>query len=595
MTAYVDVFLPGPWWNPLTYISTGTLREGARVVVPMGRGRRVGFARPSSCPPKGMEMRSLERIIDDIPPLGGELWSLAHWLSARSLCGLGAALRLISPAPLLRGEVFDPTAPAQVGSGGLSERLLFDVDEEGRWSAYREELEALEGEGLVLFPEEISAHRFWDSLPKSLRARGVLWPRSSGRGRWEAWQRVRRGEVSLVVGSPSALFAPLQALSLVIVEEEGHGSYQSLGRPFFNGRSVAAERARLASARLVLGGSLPSARLYLSRRPSSPRPPRDKVRLVDLRSAQGAVLPGLRDSLKLSETLVEETLSVVNEGKKALWILDRKGYAAEVACEECGSPLLCLRCTTPCRLGAGELQCPLCGERQPLPERCPSCGGGLLQGNRPGLEALQTLALAVTGRAFPVGLWHADLGQEKKRRLELARDLAQGGVVVGSRGTLSLCDEGGVALVGWIDADGEARKPFFDARHHAFRMIWESCWRGPDGPSRRVVLQSRSPGIGWQQGLRGGWDLFWRGELEERRDLDLPPFAALVEIDGGRQRGPLLEALQAKGLDPLEGDTAQAPIWLSCRRLSSLREALEPFFDIGRSRRGFPKIQVWTD
>ncbi|QVL37301.1 prephenate dehydrogenase [Aminirod propionatiphilus] len=592
---FVDVFLPGPWWNPLTYLSPRNVQEGVRVVVPMGRGKRVGFARTSVNPPCGVDLRSLERIVDDVPPLGEELWQLALWLCGRSLCGLGATLALLSPAPLLRGEPCACPSLPERRPRAFSERLLFDVDEGRRWSSYRDEITAHAGEGLVLFPEQLSARRFWETLPESLRPEVLLWSHQAGNRRWEDWQRLRRGEVRIVVGSPSALFAPLQDLSLVIVEEEGHSSYQSLGTPFFNARSVAARRAQLAEARLVLGGSLPSARLYRSRKPPSPRPSKGKIRFVDVKNAPGAVLPGLRDPLKLSEVLIEETLAVVNAGKKALWILDRKGYAAEVACEECGSALLCRRCGTPCRLCGGLLQCPTCRERQPLPDRCPRCGGGLLQGNRPGLEALASLATAVTGEAFPVRLWHADLGQTKKRRSDLKRDLVRGGVVVGSRGALSLCDEGGVALVGWIDVDGEARRPFFDARHHAFRMIWESCWRGPDGLSRRVVLQSRCPGVGWQQGLRGGWGLFWAGELEERRSLELPPFAVLVEIDGGGQREALLAALRAGGLDPLEGDSPQAPLWLSCQRLALCREAVEPFFDIGRSRRGFPKIRVWTD
>lgn len=591
---YVDVFLPGPWWNALTYRAENPIREGVRVLAPVGRGVRVGFACPSSTPPRNIEIRNLKEVLDDVPPLGEDLWLLARWLSRRALCGFGAALAHFAPAPLLRGEKVDPMPSILRRAGLFEERILFDVDERLRWCEYEDELQRIEGFQLLLFPEQASARRFWEQLPQPMRAEGLLWPSRAGKDRWEAWKRVRSGEIRRIVGSPAALFAPFPSLSLVIVEEEGHGGYQTLGTPFFYGRSVAAERARLASARLVIGGSLPSARLYRSRRPLISKPPKGKVRFVDLRAVPGAVLQGVRDPLKISEPLLEETLAVVNRGKRALWILDRKGFAGEVACEECGSPLLCRRCGTLYRLSRRELYCPVCRERMPLPESCPCCGGRLLQGSRPGLEALELIASALAGGDVPVRIWQADLvGAEKYGGSERGRE--GGSVIVGSRGALSFCDEGNVALVGWIDADAEARKPFFDARYHAFRMVWESCWRGPGSADRQVLLQSRVPGKGWQQGLIWGWDRFWEAELREREALALPPFSALVEIKGGRQTAALVKALRQGGLEPFEGEEAESPLWLSCRRLSQLRALLEPFFDIGRSRRGFPKLRIWTD
>ena len=594
MTGYiVDVHLPGPWWNPLAYASDVPLGEGLRVVVPVGSSHRVGFTGAPSEPPEGVEIRRIEAVLDERPLLGEDLRELALWISRRALCSVGTALATMTPKPLLEGEAFSPDEYVELPKPGQAfrERLLFDVDEERRWQVYLEELEGEERGKLLLFPEQAMAQRFWHQMPVSLRDRGLLWPTQGGRVRWEAWKAVRRGQAHFVVGSPGALFAPFPSLVLIAIEEEGHNSYQPQGGPMIHGRSVAAERARLAGSLLLLGGGLPSARVYRSRRPHSPKPPKGKIRFVDLRSVPGSLIQGVRDPLKISESLLEETLSVLKAGKKALWILDLKGFAGDVSSEDCGSSLTCRRCGAPNRLSGAGLLCPACGERESLPDQCPRCGGYLLQGNRPGLEALEEIASALSGADLPVRLWHAGLGTGQKRM----DDLHSRGVVVGSRGALSLCDKGGVGLVGWIDADLEARKPFFDARHHAFRMIWESCWRGPDAFARQVLLQSRSPGKDWQKALLLGWDHFWQTELAEREVLALPPFAALVEIAGRRQTEAILRALRKAGLEVFEGELSQSPLWLSCERLSLIRQALEPFFDISRSRRGFPKLRVWTD
>jgi primosomal protein N' (replication factor Y) len=246
---------------------------------------------------------------------------------------------------------------------------------------------------------------------------------------------------------------------------------------------------------------------------------------------------------------------------------------------------------------ASLVRCVACGSRGPIPDDCGNCSGKLLTARRPGLEALYPLAKAAITIPAQV-VCHEETGGK------IAREAAKlnSGLLLGTRAALSLCDRASVGMVGWIDADGEARLGEHDSHVRAFSLIWESMWRGISPGDRRVLIQTRRPERGWQRGLnRGpeGWRVFWRSELEERRELDMPPFSSLVRVEGNaRLVREMEEKLSAAGCEcwvPDAPDTEKNALWVRTKKLSGLRRTIAPFFHITRAKTGYPTVTVWHE
>ncbi len=592
METTVDVYVPGPWWHALTYRALRPLPLGVRVRVPVGRGRRVGFVAAPLCQETNLQkkLKDVEAVLDEVAPLGEELWHLAFWIGEQYLCGMPLALERVAPGFLLRGQgTFREESPGRASSGEPEDAFVFDPRDDRRWERYREEMGRTPGTILALFGEQSDAVRFWAQLPSQEKQRGVLWPTSGGQVLRKAWEAVRAGERTLVVGSRGALFAPIRNLSLVVVDEEASGGHCFPDSPFLHARTVASKRARLWGARFVAGGRMPSARLFRVGVPRCPERPGERLFFVDLRRADTVAVKGIRDPLRIGETTFRETKNAVRRNTCALWILDRKGYTGEVGCADCGAPLRCVACGGACRGGTGRYVCSFCGKVYGPETACPVCRGALLQGLRPGIETLQEVASDLFRGELPVAFW---TGGARGLRDVCGIFRRSGGVVLGTRGALALCDVIPVGSVAWIDADAEARQPRYDARFVAFRMVWESLWRGPGHVDRTVVVQSRSPLRGWQESLPRGWEMFWNREMEERRLFQLPPYRHLISLETEREnKEAIRQALESHGVEVLDPDSEGTWLWVRPEHLGPVRRALEPFFHIRRKGK-FPRLTL---
>ena len=601
MTVFLEAIVPGPWWHPLTFESERPVERGTRLSVLVAGKSRIGFATGtmSDSPPQGdFKIRKVKEIIDPTPPLGWELFEMAFRMGRHFLCGPGEALKVIAPAHILAGEPREGLPKMAPPGSVFSEAHCFHPSLEDRVEGYRGILLSQKGGALVIFPDREGASSFWNGLPEELKKDGVLWTSNSGTGARERWDRVRMGDFRLVVGSPSAVFAPLVYLQTIIIEDEGNPSYYSERFPFFNARSVAGSRARLWKGSVIYGGGIPSARSYLKGL-SQPAPLQSgKYLFISMRDARDLAVPGVKDPLPVSDAILTRTLEVLRDRGITIWILDRKGYSSGVACGECGRPLTCGSCGLPLRWDddRGIFRCSFCGEEKPVTDLCPFCGGRSLQGSRPGLEGAKIVAETMLGGDLPVHIWHADIPRAASSKKRMIKDLADGGIVIGSRRSLELCDSLSIPLVCWLDADSLASAPNFDSSVRAFRAVWESAWRGMGHHGRKVLIQSRRPRTGWQVGLVAGWDHFWSNELEERKKLDLPPWKYLVQISnlaGNKER--IKAVLQEKGYEALDPGGMEDVVWLKCDELDGLRRTLEPFFQISGSPKGFPRISLRSE
>jgi len=601
-----DVLLPGPWWHPLTYKGNEPVPRGCRVRVPVGSGERTGVVvhckqRGNTQGERPFSFRSIEYAIDTAPVVPEEILQTLHLAGKHFLCGAGELMKIAFPSPFFQGEPLSPPEgrnPPKEGS--FSIRFYRKALDNDRFGHYRNLLENGPGRvSLVVFPERKQAERFWKELVPEVREMGILWPFGTGKRFWEAWKTVLTGERNIVVGSMGALFAPLAGIQKVIVEDEGNPAFYTRRFPFIHARSLLTYRAKYWKAELLLGGAMPSSRTYLYQKEKCPDETRGRVIFADRRQARGFDVQGVKNPLEVTNVVLTRTQEATSAGGTVLWLLDRIGYASGIWCRECGHILGCGKCGTALRWESREsvAVCPFCGNREDLPEKCPVCGGVLMEGIRPGIEASTRLATGLLGDATRVHEWHGSQKREKTHRRELVKSLGEkGGIVTGSRKALELCDELSVDLVCWLDADMELLKPSYEMKYKTFRMVWESLWRGRNPENRKVVLQTFRPGADWQKGLIKGWHRFWETELSDRLELGLPPWKYLVEVHAGKCiKDEVLSVLEETGFDCLDPESGQEIFWVRTAKTEPLRKALEPFFLVSRSKRGFPRLKVWID
>lgn len=598
---FIEVIVPGPWWHSLAYEFDEPCMRGVRLIVPVRGRERVAFATgiASEDPPLGdFRIQRAKRVIDTTSPMGWELFETAGRLGKHFMCGFGEALKAVLPGSIISGKSMGPFPEADPPCSDFHEEFcdLPDADERAR--RYYEIIGMGNGNTIVLFPEKDSAFRFWKRLPDNIKKDGICWLSNSGEKAVENWERARSGGASLIVGSPAAAFAPLTSIANVIVDDEGNQSFRSQRYPFIHARIAAGARAQIWGAAFVTGGGVPSSRSFFRNPRKCPESPGNRMVFVDMGRANKILVPGVQAPLPVCRSTLKRTKASITEKKNVLWILDRKGYAGAVICDECGRIMTCSSCGLPVRWddSDGLLRCGFCGESKPVTDICPFCGGLSLQGIKAGLEGLQIIGKSVLGSECPIFSWHADIRQEATCKKKVVKGLSSGGLVVGSRKALELCDVIPVDLVCWLDADAAVNAPFYDARSTAFRMIWESAWRGEEHDSRTVLVQSRVPGNGWQRGLATGWDYFWKMEIEERKDLGLPPWRYLLEmVNLGDKKTGMRDLLVSSGLECLDPGPSEDILWIRCENLAPVRKSLEPFFRISESGMGFPRIKLWAD
>jgi primosomal protein N' (replication factor Y) len=595
---HVSLVFPGPWWTPLTYRASRELPEGVRVRAPLGRSLRVGITvktPPAPFPPDDIEIKEIEEVIDNIPPLPRELWLTAEWFSRMWFVGLGLTLKTLLPSKFFEGAELEPVDFAGAGEDREPQvRCVYAPEDVERRSLYLEMLQKSPDGSLVLFPDHGTAKSFWEEVPEDLKDQGILWPLTGPKKQWEAWKAARSGERRFVVGSQGAATVPMKKLREITVEDESSFVWLTQKHPQYHRRSICAARARHAGANLTLGGRMPSSKVWMRCKdaPEAKEGIEERAVFVNMHDAKGYDSKGIRGRLPISWPLVRESKRALSEGKWVLWMLDRKGYSGEIYCDECGSSVACPNCGGTMRWEEvrGRLYCAACRHETNVPEQCPSCKSRFLEGHRPGTEAIKERAETIFGDSSVV------LFEDNAKFETIAKEHPEGALVVGTRKILALADLVEVGAAAWIDADGEARSPEYDSKARAFGMIWESAWRGKNPCARRIIIQSKRPARGWQSAIARGWGNFWEEELRERAVLALPPFVPMVQFNlPQNKKKRFIKAVENAEMDYIESEDNPREVWVRTKQFAQLRAILEPFSRISEARSGIPKATVHHD
>ncbi|HEV8598112.1 MAG TPA: primosomal protein N', partial [Gemmatimonadales bacterium] len=387
--------------------------------------------------------------------------------------------------------------------------LLFGVTGSGKTLVYLRAVQhAMEaGRGAIVLVPEIGLTPQMVSRVRGMFGNdvAVLHSGLSDGERADAWRLLRRGERRVAVGARSAVFAPVKDLGLIVVDEEHETSYKNGEAPRYHAHEVARVRARLESARFVLGSATPNLETFARIAPPDglkllrlPKRiddrPLPQVGIVDLRSA-----PTIRTghSVPWSEALDTSLAGVLARGEQAILLLNRRGYAAFLQCPECGLVPECPDCSialTLHRVPPG-LRCHYCGRRFPVPTKCENCGHAVQRAHGIGTQQLEEL---VSARFPKARLARMDLDTTSTRwsHHRILERIGRGEVdiLLGTQMIAKGMDFPNVTLVGVVDADIALHLPDFRAGERTYQLLAQVAGRAGRGPKGgKVLVQTRSP------------------------------------------------------------------------------------------------------
>jgi primosomal protein N' (replication factor Y) len=447
------------------------------------------------------------------------------------------------------------TIAAAMEKGGFRPHLLYGITGSGKTTVYfaamRRALDA--GKSALLLVPEIGltpamAGQMYAAFGGEV---ALLHSQLTPDERAEQWHRIRRGEARIVVGTRSAVFAPMVDLGLIIVDEEHDSSYKQEETPRYHGRDVAVMRAKLNDTLVVLGSATPSleswsnaekgryTRVELRERVMAR--PLPLVELVDMR----AEFRETGQEQIFSRKLIEETQFTLDRGEQVILLLNRRGYSTVVMCRSCGEKIECENCSISMTYHkkvsendaiaqpGQRLECHYCGSRRAVPKVCPKCQSEHLYflgaGSQQGEERLQELFPAAR-----IGRMDRDTvrGRNDMERLLARLHGGEINLLVGTQMIAKGHDIHGVTLVGVVGADFQLGLPDFRAAERVFQLLTQVSGRAGRGDlPGKVLVQTYHPDhYAIQFAAKHDYPGFVAKEMNYRRWMHYPPLTVLANV-----------------------------------------------------------------
>jgi len=367
--------------------------------------------------------------------------------------------------------------------------------------------------------------------------------------RAEQWKRIRSGESHIVVGTRSAVFAPVFDLALIVVDEEHDHSYKQEEMPRYHARDVAVMRAKMCSAAVVLGSATPSLETYhngargkyrlLELPERIEKRPLPKVEILDMREE----FHRTKKDEVLSRKLVEEIGERLSRHEQVMVLLNRRGYSAFVLCRGCGESVHCKNCAISMTYHKREhrLVCHYCGYTRPAPKTCPKCGSEFVQYLGTGSEKLEHLLHGMFPQARIARLDRDTVrGRDDFERILSALHAGEIDLLVGTQMIAKGHDVANVTLVGVVASDAALSFPDFRAAERTFQLLTQVAGRAGRGDMPgKVVLQTFFPDhYAIQLAAAHDYRGFYEKEIRFRSWMHYPPFNAVSNV---LVRSPKLE------------------------------------------------------
>ncbi len=479
-----------------------------------------------------------------------------------------AAFRMSGMKPRKLEFLFTPAQKAALETiiGSVDQRkflpmLLHGVTGSGKTAVYLSAMQAVLAKGrsaILLVPEigltpamAADLHQIFGSEV------AILHSALSDDERAEQWKRIRNGESHIVVGTRSAIFAPVPQLSLIVVDEEHDHSYKQEEMPRYHARDVAVMRAKMSDAAVVLGSATPSLETYYNAL-------QGKYRLLELperiekRPLPEVEVLDMRDEFQrtkkdeaLSRKLVAEIGERLERHEQVMVLLNRRGYSAFVLCRECGESIQCKNCAISMTYHKREhrLVCHYCGYMRPAPKACPKCGSEFVQYLGTGSEKLEHILHGLFPQARIARLDRDTVrGRDDFERMLTALQSGEIDLLVGTQMIAKGHDVAKVTLVGVVGSDAALSFPDFRAAERTFQLLTQVAGRAGRGETPgRVVLQTFFPDhYAIQYAAAHDYRGFYEKEIRFRSWMHYPPFNAVSNVLVRSQK--LDEALAWSGI-----------------------------------------------
>jgi len=429
--------------------------------------------------------------------------------------------------------------------GEYSTFLLHGVTASGKTEIYLRAMRDALSKGmtaLMLVPEISLTPIFSRRLRAHFGAAVAILHSSLSEGeRTDEWRRIKEGGARVVIGTRSAVFAPLDNLGLVIVDEEHDGSYKQDETPRYHGRDTAIMRASRAAAVVVLGSATPSLESFQNAQTGKYTYLRLETRYVDraLAEVQTVDMREVFERHGKAQTLSDELTAAIAEtfarGEQSMILLNRRGYSSFLLCRSCGLAIHCPNCdvTLTYHRYNESLQCHYCGYIRPVPRLCDACEGEYIHYVGLGTEQLEA-KLREMHTEMNIARLDRDTTRTRGSFEQILMEFAGGGIdlLVGTQMIAKGHDFPGVTLVGVVSVDAGLALPDFRAAERTFQLLTQVAGRAGRGDRPgRVIIQTYHPEhYSIQCAKSQNYEEFYKHEIVFRRTMNYPPFSALINV-----------------------------------------------------------------
>ena len=564
MIRYAQVSVPVPLKSEFTYSFDSEamdVKPGVRVIVPFKQRKIQGYVISVSDekPDAGFAIKGIQRVVDKEPLFDKKDYELAVWMekfyfSSRgeildtmipggkkdtNFGGLNADEAIERPDVTLSEEQENAVRTVMETEGRMY--YLFGVTGSGKTEVFlrcAEKVIEQGGQVIYLVPEITLTHQLALQVLKRFKNNvAILHSGLTDSQRIAQWRKIKRGEVSLVIGARSAVFAPFGNLKMIIIDEEHENSYKSGNAPRYHARQVAQKRITDCGGKLLMGSATPSLEAW-----SLMKDPSKMVRIDLTKRVGGGSMPRIEiaDMVKeeglFSALLQDRMTRTLADGKQVILFLNRRGFSYYFHCRSCGYELKCPHCDVAMTYHKRRniLQCHYCGHHQKPITVCPECGSMDVMYSGFGTEQVEQ----ELQRLFPlyrVARLDTDTVSSDRTVIQKTLDAFRKGdiqILLGTQMVAKGLNFPNVRLVGIVMADSGLLIPDFRAEERTFDLLVQVSGRSGRSDSQgEVVIQTRmkdSPAITFAS--RGDVQAFFDQELAIRRETSFPPFSRMVNI-----------------------------------------------------------------
>lgn len=556
---FAEIAFNTPVNRTFTYNVTNGMcvHPGMRVIADFNRRKMTGYVISlHNNAPSGFEIKDIISVIDETPIFDGKLIDLVHYVSDSYLSSIGEALSKALPS----GESTNLKYRAvkynnsNKNSFTLTEEqhkvfseikkepegvhLIFGVTGSGKTEIYINIAQDVIKSGrsvIYLVPEITLSSQIFDRLQRTFGEELVLYHSGLTQNqRLANWKKFQSGEAKIAVGTRSSVFLQAPDLGLIIIDEEQDSSYKEQSSPRYNAKRVAYYRAMKEKATLILGSATPSIETMYSAEKGQIKLHRLNERFGSAKIPEIEVVKVRGGGDEISPRLKLFTNRAVKNGFQAVYLLNRRGFAPFVLCEDCGTAVECPNCSIGMNYHRNKgLLCHYCGYMTDVPETCDKCGSGSIVKLGSGTQKIEDI---IQGE-FP-GYRIFRLDQDTARKKQTAPELIDKmekreiDILLGTQMVSKGFDFHGVTVAGIIMADIGLNMPDFRSTERIFSLLLQLAGRSGRGEENgRVVIQTlneTNPIFDFLK--RHDYSGFYNSEINIRRILDYPPFSRLARI-----------------------------------------------------------------